>query len=49
MQQQDLNNKDYKYRELIYILKNIAQDFIKDFYKELIQKYNRVIALINRL
>ena len=35
-QQQDLNSKDYKYRELIYILKSIAKEFIKDFYRELI-------------
>ena len=49
MQQQDLNSKDYKYRELIYIPKNIAKEFIKDFYKKLIQKYNKTTALVNRL
>ena len=35
-QQQDLDSKDYKYRELIYILKSITKEFIKDFYKKLI-------------
>ena len=49
VQQQDLNSKDYKYRELIYILKSITEEFIKDFYKELTQKYNKATALVNRL
>ena len=35
-QQQDLDSKDYECRELIYILRNIIKDFIKDFYKGLI-------------
>ena len=35
-QQQDPDNKDYKYRELTYILKSIVKEFIKDFYKRLI-------------
>ena len=48
-QQQDLDNKDYECRELIYILKNIVKEFIKDFYRGLIQKYNKATALINRL
>ena len=47
-QQQYLDSKDYKYRELIYILKSIIKEFIKIFYKRLIQKYNKIIALINR-
>ena len=34
-QQQDLDSKDYKYKKLIYILKSITEEFIKDFYKEL--------------
>ena len=34
-QQQDLDSKDYKYRELTYILKNIVKEFIKDFYRGL--------------
>ena len=29
-QQQDPDSKDYKYRELIYILKSIAKEFIKN-------------------
>ena len=36
MQQQNLDNKDYKYKKLIYILKSIVKEFIKDFYKKLI-------------
>ena len=48
MQQQNPDNKDYKYRELIYILKSIAKEFIKNFYMGLIQGYNKITALINR-
>ena len=48
-QQQDLNSKDYKYRELIYIPKSIVKEFIKDFHKKLTQGYNRATALVNRL
>ena len=33
----------------MYILKSIIEEFIKDFYKELIQKYNKIIVLVNRL
>ena len=36
MQQQDLDSEDYKYKELIYVLKSIIKEFIKDFHKELI-------------
>ena len=35
-QQQDLDSKDYKYRKLIYILKSIIKEFIKDFYRRII-------------
>ena len=49
MQQQDLDSKDYEYRELIYILKSIIKEFIKKNYKKLKLKYNRVTALVNRL
>ena len=48
-QQQDLDSKDYKYRELMYVLKSIIKKFIKNFHKGLIQRYNRVTALVNRL
>ena len=34
-QQQDPDSKDYKYRELIYVLKSIAEEFVKDFHKGL--------------
>ena len=49
MQQQDLDSEDYKCRELMYILKSITEEFIKDFYKRLTQRYNRATALVNRL
>ena len=49
MQQQDLDSKDYKCRELTYILKNITEEFIKYFHWGLTQGYNKVITLINRL
>ena len=49
MQQQDLDSEDYKYRELTYVSRSIAKEFIKDFYKGLIQGYNRATALVNRL
>ena len=29
---QDLNSKEYKNRELIYILSELVKEFIKDFY-----------------
>ena len=36
MQQQDLDNKDYKYKKLIYILKSIIKEFVKDFHRGII-------------
>ena len=48
-QQQDPNSKDYKCRELTYILKSITKEFIKNFYRGLIQGHNKATALINRL
>ena len=33
---QDLDSKEYKNRELIYILSSIAKDFIKDFHQKII-------------
>ena len=33
----------------MYVLKSIAEEFIKDFYKGLTQRYNKAIALVNRL
>ena len=33
---QDLNSKEYKNRELIYILNKLAKEFIKDFYQGII-------------
>ena len=34
-QQQNLDSEDYKYKELMYILRNIVKEFIKDFYRGL--------------
>ena len=31
-QEQDSDSKEYKNRELIYILSSLAEKFIKDFY-----------------
>jgi len=36
-------------KELIYIPKDIAEAFIKDFYKEITQKHNKAIGLVLRL
>ena len=33
----------------MYIPKSIIKEFIKDFYKGIIQGYNKTTALINRL
>ena len=46
---QDLDNKEYKNRELIYILSELAKEFIKDFHQGMTQGYNGATALINRL
>ena len=35
-QQQDLDSEDYECRELIYILRSITKEFVKDFHKGLI-------------
>ena len=47
--EQDPDSKEYKNRELIYILNKLAKEFIKDFHQGITQSYNRAIALINRL
>ena len=49
VQEQDPNSKEYKNKELIYILRSLAKEFIKDFHQGITQRYNRVITLINRL
>ena len=36
VQEEDLDNQEYKNQEVIYILQNIAEEFIKDFYKRII-------------
>ena len=33
----------------MYILKSIAEKFVKDFYKGLTQRYNKITALVKRL
>ena len=32
VQKQDPNSKEYKNKELMYILSNLAKEFIKDFH-----------------
>ena len=34
--EQDLDNKEYKNRELIYILNKLVKEFIKDFHQGII-------------
>ena len=34
---------------MIYILKQLAEEFIKDFHRGIIQEYNKVITLVLRL
>ena len=41
VQAEDLDIEQYKVRETMYILRGIAEEFIKDFYKGIIQGYNR--------
>ena len=41
--------EQYKVREVIYILKEITEEFIKDFYRGIIQGYNRAQGLVLRL
>ena len=36
VQAKDLDIEQYKVREVIYILKGIVEEFIKDFYREII-------------
>jgi len=33
----------------MYVLKNIAKEFIKEFHKRPTQKYNKATALVKRL
>ena len=33
----------------MYIPRNITREFVKEFYRNLIQRYNGVIALVRRL
>ena len=41
VQAKDLDIGQYKVREAIYILREIIEEFIKEFYKGIIQGYNR--------
>ena len=47
--EQNPDSKEYKNRELIYILNKLVKEFIKDFYQGITQSYHKVTALINRL
>ena len=49
VQAKDLDTIKYKTREAIYILKGITEEFIKEFYKGIIQGYNGVQGLVLRL
>ena len=49
VQAKNLDADQYKVREVIYILKEIVEEFIKEFYKGIIQGYNRVQGLVLRL
>ena len=46
---QNPDSKKYKNKELIYIPNKLVKDFIKDFHQRIIQGYNKVTALINKL
>ena len=49
----DKDYKDYKGREIqlkaIYVLEDITEKFIKEFYKGEIQGYNKAIVLVLKL
>jgi len=53
MQEMDPDYKDYKGRkvqlEVIYILSEIAEEFVTEFYKGTTQGHNRATALVARL
>ena len=46
---QDPDSKEYKNRELIYILNKLVKEFIKDFHQGITQGYNRATTLVNKL
>ena len=43
------DTKDYKNRELIYILREITEEFVKNFYRGMVQRYNKATILVLRL
>ena len=49
VQKHDLDTKYYKNQKLIYILKSIAEEFIKEFYRGIIQGYNKATTLVLKL
>jgi len=53
MQKADPDYKDYKSREMqletMYVLSEIAEEFITEFHKETTQRHNKAIALVARL
>ena len=48
-QEHDPDTKYYKDRELIYILKAVVEEFVKEFYKGMIQGHSGATALVLRL
>ena len=49
MQSEDKTLKDYKNQEIIYIPRNIVKEFVKEFYRNFMQRYTGVIGLVVRL
>ena len=48
-QSEDKSLDNYVNQEIIYILRNIVKEFMKEFHRNLIQGYNGAIVLIARL
>ena len=41
--------EQYLNKEVIYVLRILAKEFIKEFYKKIIQGYNKAIGLVLKL
>ena len=48
-QEHDPDTEDYENRELTYIPREIAEEFVKDFHKGMTQGHNGATALVSRL
>ena len=49
MQASNLETENYENREAMYIPRNVAEDFIKDFHVNVTYGYNGVTALMMRI